>query len=210
MTSRRRGDRTSTPRSWPRASAAGATTTAAWARSGGIKKERISVDDPTIADRDQHPVAARTSWLEAPPVFVSPRFRCHWTPRTHRCGAHGPGMFGSESLARSIRERRGEPDRGGPPKACLARPGPPHRPEHRPLEALGPSILVRMVPVPVRTTGALPSSRRMAATQCTHGVKTSGSVTASGVRRRLSTLGELTPPPVARTPPPGGPAVPNR
>jgi uncharacterized protein (TIGR02677 family) len=48
----------------------------------------LAVDQDTLAERDQQPVAAATSWLDAPPVRISPRLRR--TGRTTRRGrVHG-------------------------------------------------------------------------------------------------------------------------
>ena len=44
----------------------------------------LTVDQDTLTDRDQSPVPAATSWLEAPPVRISPRLRR--TGRTTRRG----------------------------------------------------------------------------------------------------------------------------
>lgn len=35
----------------------------------------LTVDDQTVADRDVNPVPPQTSWLEAPPIGISPRLR---------------------------------------------------------------------------------------------------------------------------------------
>jgi uncharacterized protein (TIGR02677 family) len=44
----------------------------------------LTVDQETLAERDQHPVPPSTPWPDAPPVFISPRLR-----RTGRAGRRG-------------------------------------------------------------------------------------------------------------------------
>lgn len=44
----------------------------------------LTVDQETLADRDQRPVPPSTPWADAPPVFISPRLR-----RTGRTGRRG-------------------------------------------------------------------------------------------------------------------------
>ena len=56
-----------------------------WRVSFGLSPARhLPIDDQTLMDRDQRPVSAHTSWLDAPALFVSPRFRA--TGRHERIG----------------------------------------------------------------------------------------------------------------------------
>jgi uncharacterized protein (TIGR02677 family) len=56
-----------------------------WRAAFGLSPARhLRIDDATLDARDQLPVAAQTSWLEAPPLLISPRLR--------KAGRHaGPG-----------------------------------------------------------------------------------------------------------------------
>ncbi len=47
-----------------------------WRVAFGLAPSRhLAIDDATLADRDAHPVPAHTSWLEAPPLRISPHLR---------------------------------------------------------------------------------------------------------------------------------------
>lgn len=47
-----------------------------WRAAFGLTPARhLLVDDDTLAERDGNPVAAQTSWLDAPPLEISPRLR---------------------------------------------------------------------------------------------------------------------------------------
>src|SRR6185295_18342332 len=47
-----------------------------WRAAFGLSPARhLSIDDQTLAARDEAPVPAQASWLEAPPIGISPRLR---------------------------------------------------------------------------------------------------------------------------------------
>ncbi|HUY32194.1 MAG TPA: TIGR02677 family protein [Pirellulales bacterium] len=47
-----------------------------WRAAFGLSPARhLRVDDATLDERDEHPVSAQTSWLQAPPLWIAPRLR---------------------------------------------------------------------------------------------------------------------------------------
>ncbi len=56
-----------------------------WRAAFSLSPSRhLRVDDETLMARDQDPIAMNTSWLDSPPVLISPRLRS--TGRQHRRG----------------------------------------------------------------------------------------------------------------------------